>query len=747
MVNARVSFRTLDGYRVVSVDSLVLHHYPVDDRLAEAYAMVTLVDVGYASQNDVARAFGYSARTLRRYQQRFGAGGLQALGRTPGRPAGSRTAGRKHRSRDQGILRLKNEGVTNRNIARQLGMDEKAIRKRLRQLGWQPPEEQLALFDGEPLVECPSERGPSRSHGSAVCGRIPTGAHVADNTRTNVTFDTDPLDRSFDRFLAALGHLEDACPLFAKSTDLPRAGVLIAVPALVTSGLLSIATKVYGNIGPAFYGLRTTLVAFVLFALLRINRPEALKEYPPGDLGRILGLDRAPEVKTLRRKLTRLAAMGRAAEFGQELARHRVDERGKMLGFLYVDGHVRVYHGKRTIPKAYVPQIRLALPATTDYWINDTRGDPLFVVTAEANNALTKMLPQVLKEIRDLVGPRRRPTIVFDRGGWSPKLFAEIIAANFHILTYRKGKFRRVARKRFILRKATLDGRPVEYELDDRPIRLLKGKLRLRQVTRLTDGGHQTAVIASRWDLRDIVVAYRMFERWRQENFFKYASEEFLIDALCDYQMDEADPTRSVPNPERRAAEKKLKAARAALTKLERAYGAAAIDSSEGQRPTMRGFKIAHGKLGKQIRVARARVQKLEEKRNALEKRVPIAQALKGQEVMKLATERKHLMNVLKMVAYQIESDLLNLIRPHYARAEDEGRTLVQSMLQRAATIDPDGIHLRVTLAPLSSAHRSTAAAALCDALNETETPFPGTELTLRYGVSGRECGGKADKS
>jgi hypothetical protein len=46
-----------------------------------------------------------------------------------------------------------------------------------------------------------------------------------------------------------------------------------------------------------------------------------------------------------------------------------------------------------------------------------------------------------------------------------------------------------------------------------------------------------------------------------------------------------------------------------------------------------------------------------------------------------LSTERKHLTNVLKMVAYQIESDLVELIRPEYKRAEDEGRTFIQTVL------------------------------------------------------------------
>jgi len=50
-------------------------------------------------------------------------------------------------------------------------------------------------------------------------------------------------------------------------------------------------------------------------------------------------------------------------------------------GFLYLDGHVRVYHGKHALPKAHVARMRISMPATSDYWVNDLTGDPLFVVT------------------------------------------------------------------------------------------------------------------------------------------------------------------------------------------------------------------------------------------------------------------------------------------------------------------------------------------------------------------------------
>ncbi len=540
------------------------------------------------------------------------------------------------------------------------------------------------------------------------------------------SLDADPLDRSMDRLLAAIGLLDDALPVFAPTRSLPRVGVLLAIPALVASGLLSVAENIYGNLGPAFYGLRTTLVAYVLLALLRIPRPETLKEYPPGELGRIVGLDRMPEMKTLRRKLARLASLKGSDRLGREVARRRIAKRGKVLGFLYIDGHVRAYHGKQKVPKAYVTRLHLAAPATTDYWVNDQRGDPLFVVTADANAAMTRMLAPVLREVRELLGPRRHSTVVFDRGGWSPKLFRELQAMGFDILTYRKGHTRHIAEKRFTRHKAKLDGRPVEYLLHDQPVRFLKGKLRLRQVTRLTETGHQTPIVTSRWELRAIVVAHRMFERWRQENFFKYLREEYLIDALADYQVEPDDPTRSVPNPAWKAVVKEIHAARVHLRKLRERYGATAIDYINGPKSTDSGFEIAEEKIRMEIAQATNRIKKLKSRRDSLPARMTVADAQQGQEMVKLSTERKHLTNVLKMVAYQTESDLVELIRPHYSRVEDEGRTFIQMALQDTADIEPAEDQLRITLAPLSSPHRSRVLEALCETLNKTNDAISG---------------------
>lgn len=734
-VNDRVSFQTEDNQRVILVHGVVFSHYSLEDRCAEAYALVSLFESGYADQNDLARCFGYSTRTLRRYQERLKTGGLSALARPQGRPSGQ-SVELSSAARDRTILRLKAKGMSNRWIGGRLGLSETAVRKALRRLGWEsPPDPTLPLLPkADPqhpvAVASPPDPIPHSVAPAPSCKQEQKLSHEIAQS-----LDSNPLDRSMDRLLAALGALDDARPLFAPARNLPRAGVLLAIPALMASGLLPAAEKIYGTLRPSFYGLRTTLVAYVLLALLRIPRPETLKEYLPSDLGRVVGLDRMPEVKTLRRKLSQLAAKKGSYQLAQELARQRIQERGQVLGFLYVDGHVRAYHGKHTIPKAYVTRARLAAPAATDYWVNDERGDPLFVVTTEANTALCRMLPILLGEIRQLLGPKRQATVVFDRGGWSPKLFVELMALGFDVLTYRKGQTQKISVSRFTRRKAKLDGRWVQYRLHDQAVRFLRGKLRLRQITRLTEDGHQTPIVTSRWDLRAVVLAYRMFERWRQENFFKYMREEYLIDALADYEVESDDPNRSVANPVRKAVKKELQRTRIQLGKLYAHLAAATLDSRGRRLPRVAAQKKKE-KFCIEIAQTQARVQKLQAQYRALPQRVPLAQAQKGQTVMKLSTQRKHLTNVLKMVAYQIESDLLELIRPHYRRVEEEGRTLIHSILQDAADIEPNQEELRITLAPLSSPHRTRVVHALCAALNQTNTVFPGTQLKLRYSVT-----------
>jgi transposase len=581
---------------------------------------------------------------------------------------------------------------------------------------------------------------------ATLSAQNPSGPAQPAQPQAPFTLDSDPSNRSGDRFLARQGLLADAAPLFAPAEVLPRAGVLLAVPVLVRHGVLSVFQEVYGTLQPSFYGLRTLVLLLHIMALLRIKRPENLKEYAPDDLGRVLGLDRAPEVKTVRRKLAELAARKKGQPLMQALARQRLAQQQEALAFLYVDGHVREYHGQESLAKAKKPQSPVARTATTDYWVHDAMGSPLLVVTSEMNAALTQVLQGILEQVKALVPAGQRLTVLFDRGGFSPKLFRLLIDSGVDVITYRKGKRRPLPPSCFSEHTLEIDGRCVKYQLCDQA-KVRVGRLRakrkkrrrgedpqylwMRQVTVLRADGGQTQVLTNRTDLAAVEVVYRLFVRWRQENYFKYMEAEFALDALVEYGVEETAPQGDRPNSQRRPVEKRLQKARAEVVRLQAALGEQAEANEESQRPTMRGFKIAHAELREQLQAAEARVSRLEQKLEKLPKRVP------ANDLKVLKREKKYVVDAIKLTAYQIETELLEMLREHYQRTEDEGRTFLQAAFQSCGRLEVGPNELRVTLAAQSSPHRSRALAALCEKLNDLDTCFPGTNLRLRFAV---EC-------
>jgi len=143
--------------------------------------------------------------------------------------------------------------------------------------------------------------------------------------------------------------------------------------------------------------------------------------------------------------------------------------------------------------------------------------------------------------------------------------------------------------------------------------------------------------------------------------------EEYLLDALVDYDVEPENPERSVPNPERRPIDHTLAQRRAQLKVLQVRYGQALAETPLKARTTIQKFKKAHQALEQHIQRLQKRIQILQEKRQQIPKRVQV-KALAGEPVLRLSRERQQLVSCIKMVAYQAESDLLALLRPHYAR-------------------------------------------------------------------------------
>ena len=146
-------------------------------------------------------------------------------------------------------------------------------------------------------------------------------------------------------------------------------------------------------------------------ALCRIKNPEQLKKYPPGELGKLIGLDRIPEVRYFRKKIQQITNQSSLDQLHTALFSHWVEKMPQM--FFYIDGHVRVYHGNQAnLPKRFVSREKLCLSGTTEFWLNDERGLPLMVVTSELNDKIKLAIEQVIPSIlREIITPDRKSVV------------------------------------------------------------------------------------------------------------------------------------------------------------------------------------------------------------------------------------------------------------------------------------------------------------------------------------------------
>ena len=715
-----VGLLTGDEGGLVTVHGLATFAWDAGDEAGRRLAAVQLVRLRAASQAQVAGAFGVDPGTIWRWDQVLAADGVAGL--VPAR-RGPKGASKLTPELVERITGLDAAGATLREIAAATGVSTFSVRNALGRVG-----------SGRPAA-CAADdsAGPVAGDDDAGRGAVPVLP--------------DPVPREGERVLARWGLLgEGAAPVFTPGARYPLAGLLLALPALQATGLLEAAREVYGRLKDGFYGLTATLLTVVFLALAGEPRAEGATRVPPAALGRVLGLDRAPEVKTIRRKLAELAAAGKAAELIMALARRHAAARPDALGFLHVDGHARVYYGTRQVQKTHAARLKFPAPATMETWVTDQDGDPVFMVIAEPSDSLAGELRRLLPALREIVGQGRRVTVCFDRGGWSPALFADITEAGFGLLTWRKGPAPDVPAGEFAQVACTDDrGRRHEYELADTSVELgisdgpRKGQtVTLRQVTRLVParagGTRQIHALTSRDDLAAGEVCWRLSSRWREENYFRYARTRFALDALDSYAAAPDDPGRMVPNPARKTAAARIRQAEAAAQAAGTARDAALLQlrsPAPGQAACLTNQVI--NALAAPVEAAWHELDEADTAAAAIPARVPLGTL--APDMVRLDAETKQITHAIRMAAYNAETALARALHGHYARAGDEACALIREALTASGDIHPGNGELLIRLDPLTAPRRTQALAALCHQLTAAGARYPGTNLVLRYEV------------
>ena len=721
---------------VVWLHGLATFAWDAGDEAGRRLAAVQLVRVKAATQVQVAAAFGVGPVTVWRWDQALTASGVAGL--VPGR-RGPKGASKLKPALVARIRELDAEGATRTAIAAEVGVSTFSVRNALGRTG-----SRRSVVPGEPDGEPAGLVEGDRAEEDA--GEPSSGSGEDDPASAGLAVLPGPVDRTGERAIARWGLLEAAAPVFTPGARYPLAGLLLVLPALRATGLLATARATYGRLRNGFYGLDTMLVSLVFLALLREPRAEGATRIPPADLGRVLGLDRAPEVKTIRRKLAELADAGRASQWLMALARHHAATRPQTVGFLYVDGHTRVYTGTRVVQKTHVARLKFPAPATVETWVADAAGDPVFVVMAEPSASLASELLRLVPDLRAILGPDRPVTVCFDRGGWSPGVFADLIAAGFDVLTYRKGAAPDLPDTAFTTVEHTDEhGRVHTHQIADTTtdLAITSGQrdgqtVALRQVTRRKPDRHgtprQTHILTSRTDLTAAEVAYRMFSRWREENYFRYARIHFDLDALDSYAAAPDDPDRTVPNPVKKTTAAAVKDAEQAATDAQAARDAALLalrTPAPGQTVLITNQTL--NALNTPVEAAHDELATARAEHAATPARVRLDDV--APDTVLLDTETKLITHAIRMAAYNSETTLARALHGHYARVDDEAYTLIREALTGSGDIQPrDGV-LHIRLDPLSAPRRTAALAGLCDQLNATRTRYPGTDLDLHYEV------------
>ncbi len=523
--------------------------------------------------------------------------------------------------------------------------------------------------------------------------------------------------------------------------------------ALLQNGLLDGVECLLNHLS-GYYTAVHVLILLGFMALCRIKTMEQMSREAPGEFGLLLGLDRIPEVRCLRKKVSRLAAGGTGERWAAHLSRKWLQQiDSESVGTLYIDGHVRVYHGSATaLPRRHVSRQRLCLRGTTDYWVNDALGLPFFVVEKPADPGLLEVLrsdivPRLLRDVANQPSEQElhknpnlcRFVLVFDREGYSPEFFAEMWQEyRIACITYHKHP-RDIWPKQWFRQENFImpGGESVTMRLAEMGSLVGSGKnaMWMREVRKLTESGHQVSLISTAFNVPHTGLASRLFTRWCQENFFRYMMQNFALELLGEYGTAPLPDTERVVNPEWRELNRNRNSLQGKLNRREAKLGAMSLHPEPvSDTKRYRKWERRKAELLEEIQHYETEMQRIKEKLSNTPHHLHWEKLPDEQKFQRLAPSRRKLVDTVRMIAYRAETAMIPLLLDRQTDSA-AARILLQTLFQTPADIipEPEKKRLRIRL------HRNASPAVdrriehLLEQLNTTETLYPCTDLVMVY--------------
>jgi hypothetical protein len=543
--------------------------------------------------------------------------------------------------------------------------------------------------------------------------------------------------------------------------------VLVALPSLLANGLLT-SIECFEK-KSAYYSISSVFMSLAFLSLLRIKTLAQSGNISCGELGRVIGLDRIPEVKTLRNRIAFFANTGNVKQWAMDLSRLWLNNNEELSGILYIDGHVNIYYGHQTqMPKRYVSRMRLCMSGSTDYYVNDRLGQPFFVVNKEINGSMIEtikeeIIPQLLLDIpnqhNDIeleLNPKLcKFMIITDRECYSPEFMGDLWEQRISMSTYKKNVKDKWDEAEFVeYEEIDSNGNKEKIWLAERGIlmeyykkekvldtktntEVLKNKrkqLWVREVRKKSVSGHQTSIITTNYMLKTVLIGIYMFARWSQENFFKYMIENFGIDTLVSYLKNKVDDTTILVNPQYRDLDSQQKKLTSKLNIRKTKFATLILENEPLEEKKIEQYIKKKTELLEEIEHFEKEISEMKEKKSLVEKKITYAQLPENEKFTNAINERKYFMDTIKMIAYRSETAMSNIIKKKMSNPE-HSRVLLKQIYSSDANLiaDYQNKKLIVELHRMNTWKEDEILQFLCDELNQTETVFPDTDLILFY--------------
>jgi hypothetical protein len=428
-----------------------------------------------------------------------------------------------------------------------------------------------------------------------------------------------------------------------------------------------------------------------------------------------------PTASTVRRHLHAFAdehgptLMARIGERYLDAVRAEANQRA----VFYVDNHMRKYTGQEVVRYGWRMQDKRAMPGTSDYYVHDESGRPVFRIDTPSHDSLCQWLMPIVTRLRAGLGAEEQILLVFDRAGAFPDEMATLRDAGVEFATYERRPYPDLALSAF---DRTIVVRGETYGVHESQLKNLgAGRGRVRRIALRTPDGKQINVLAVSTAPLEELVGFLMGEpdpktpsgRWQQENAFKHEAERWGINQLDGRKVEPYPPGTIIPNPARRRNERALKIARTDEGRARRVL--ADKNATDKQRAR------AEGELADAIqrRVA------LELARPLIPKHAPIEQTELAGKLVRHPAKLKAVVDTMRIVCANVEAELSDIIAPALKRPR-EAKKVIANVFAAPGRVDVTTSEIRVRLSPAANRSEHAAIQRLLADITARKLTLPG---------------------